>query len=255
MKSRLGGLIVLGVVAAPFAAASSAGGAQPERIASETKQVFIQTLQEDSKGDITFEASSADRAPIVNYQDGVVSGVIFPDNTEWVAKPIDPIPDNISEITAIHVIGWMEIVDQNMIDTWHEHNHPLDTWSEVPGDAALYVHIIMPVTNNLCPTYLEITIGMGEVDGVPASWEIGQQPRGSDAGMWHPYCCASQLVFCHLMNRLPLVGPFLCPRSHCWTCFRECKPGFPVKGDNPCHSCGRCGGSDLLCHIVPGGHC
>jgi len=64
-----------------------------------------------------------------------------------------------------------------------------------------------------------------------------------DFGWTYPICCITEALACHL-NRC-------CSASQCSTCFQDCVDGV---GDNPCHSCGYCGGSWLLCHGI-GGHC
>jgi len=76
------------------------------------------------------------------------------------------------------------------------------------------------------------------------------EPGPSDhqsRGFWWPWaCCPSQAIWCNLFHTL---FPWWCP--NCVACVADCWDG----GSNPCHSCGLCGFSDVLCHIVPLAHC
>jgi len=74
---------------------------------------------------------------------------------------------------------------------------------------------------------------------------------GCDAGPWWQFrqaCCRSQEFFCNLLcGWLQLLGS-----DYCDTCVQECDD---CTVSNPCHSCGFCGLSWLLCRFIPGGNC
>ncbi len=72
---------------------------------------------------------------------------------------------------------------------------------------------------------------------------------GGRSGNWWPPCCWTQLASCNALHNIPFIGWFLC--NDCSSCFNKC---LCESVSNPCHSCGGCGLSWLLCHL-PGGHC
>lgn len=155
------------------------------------------------------------------------------------------------------VYGTVEIVDLGMIEEWGEDFHPFDRWSEEPGDPAVHFHIDIPLSE--CDERQPVerysfTLSCGEIAGTPVCWHDSGACHARGYGVSHPWCCYSQLLICRFISSLPIIGAWLCPYSECTESFWECDP-FIINRDNPCHSCGFCGGSDLLCHIVPGGHC
>jgi len=71
--------------------------------------------------------------------------------------------------------------------------------------------------------------------------------NNTDRGFWWPWaCCPSQQLFCSLFHH---YCPWVC--ADCNSCVHDCWAG----GQNPCHSCGVCGFSDVLCEFVPFAHC
>ena len=155
------------------------------------------------------------------------------------------------------VLGTMELVDVDMIQGWEETYHPFETWSEEPGEPGVYFHLNVPLSecDGCAPVdRCSFTLACGEVAGTPACWHDSGDCNTRGDGVWLPWCCTSQWLICTFINSLPIIGNWLCPYDECVQCYWECVPR-PGSRDNPCHSCGFCGGSGLLCHIVPGGHC
>ena len=71
----------------------------------------------------------------------------------------------------------------------------------------------------------------------------GLATRGCNGGPWWRrgrICCFTQYLICSTVHQL---FPAYC--SQCNDCFWDC---IDCNVDDPCHSCGNCGGSQILCY-------
>lgn len=162
---------------------------------------------------------------------------------------------------------WATVYDQATIDAWNASGYIpafLDgvQVDDVPLDQAVcdldviapdasgeWYHLKMRVRSSdgaIAAVFMEPVIV--PADPIPVDYPTGEPSRGCNGGPWWRrgrVCCFAQYLICSTVHRL---FPHYC--SQCAECFRDC---MNCSVNNPCHSCGDCGGSQILCYFF--GHC
>lgn len=198
--------------------------------------------------------------------DSLLTSAFGPTSTFQVVLSSVPLDEPPYQVAGDPVVrAWVTVYDQSTIDMWNAIQATPGFLNGVEAngvpaiaDAAFDIDIVAPREIDVYQ-YYHAKLRIQKSDGAYAVVFMQptnlQKPDHIDCGdircdggpwwKWGKVCCTTQHDICTLVHWL-----FRSVCGNCDSCYQAC---IDCSVSNPCHSCGNCGGSQILCRLF--GHC